>query len=140
MHDDAMHRNGVKHLLPVRPCSDVLCALMLSPLPQFHPVVYSNSLGWIRREVMSVRVSSRNVRILDSSNSEIPCQVDAVWRDLGPAALAPQTAEFSVSFIVEVPPLGISTYFVLIGHGNVVPERKKHTHTNRKSHDDDDSQ
>jgi len=84
----------------------------------WHPVVYFNSLAWVRREVMSVRVASRNTRIYDSTGVEVACQIDAHWRDLGQNELAPLQSEFLVSFIVEVPALGISTYFVRIGAGS----------------------
>lgn len=90
--------------------------------------MYYNSLGWVRREVVSLRVSSRNVRILDSSDNEVACQVDAFWRSLDGGELAPADDRFTVSFVIEVPPLGASTYYVQIGSG-ALADATKVTHS-----------
>ncbi len=68
-------------------------------------------------------MSSRNTRIFDANNNEIPCQIDVVFKDLDQNELAPTANLFSVSFIVQVPPVGAMTYFVAIGHGSAPPAR-----------------
>lgn len=88
---------------------------------QFHPVVIFNSLAWERKEVVSIRISSRNVRILDSSNNEIPAQLDFVFGDFGPESLTPTPNLFEVSFIADLPPMGSTTYYVRIGSGSQDP-------------------
>lgn len=82
----------------------------------FHPIVYYNSLGWVRREVVSVRVSSRAVRILGPSGAPVASQVDAYFASLDDQeGLTPAANLFTVSWVIEVPPLGAQTYYVQIG-------------------------
>ena len=124
----------IEHLLtkePNPPPSFTHDALTFTP-PQgggedLHPVVFYNSLGWVRREVVSVRTTSRNTRIFSAANEEVPCQIDVVWSELGNEALAPSANLFSVSFLAEIPPLGATTYFVSVGSGSAPPEPHKVT-------------
>jgi hypothetical protein len=85
--------------------------------PLYHPIVYYNSLSWTRREVVSVRVSTRAVKIQDADGKDVPCQVDPFFKDLGTGEISPASNEFKVHFIVSIPPLGATTYFVVISSG-----------------------
>jgi len=83
----------------------------------FHPIVLFNSLGWVRHEVVSIRIGGRNVRVLDASNHEIPCQVDFIWDDLAFESLTPSPSVYEVSFVATIPPMGMTTYYVRLGTG-----------------------
>lgn len=124
----------IEHLLtkePNPPPSFTHDALTFTP-PEgggedLHPVVFYNSLGWVRREVVSVRTTSRNTRIFSAANEEIACQIDVVWGELGNDALAPSANLFSVSFLAEIPALGATTYFVSVGSGSAPKDPHKVT-------------
>ena len=64
------------------------------------PIVLINPLAWNRTETISLPVSTNAIQILDSNGNVIPCSV------------LPNGDNFTVSFRVELPPLGINTYFI----------------------------
>jgi hypothetical protein len=83
--------------------------------PTLHPVLFYNSLGWVRNEIASVRVSSRAVEILDGKGEAVRCQVDATWTGLENDDVSPSSSVFLVSFPISLPALGAATYYVRMG-------------------------
>jgi hypothetical protein len=99
--------------LTLKPSQLALGASVVKGREEVHPVVLFNSLAWPRKQVVSVRVSSRVVTVLNCDMQEIKFQLDRVFPNF--EASVPNNDEFEVHFIAEIPPLGISTYYVKVG-------------------------
>ncbi|XP_050395498.1 alpha-mannosidase 2x [Patella vulgata] len=80
--------------------------LMLTNEPS--PVLMYNSLTHVRQHVVKVYVSSPYVEVKDPSGEVIQSQVEPYWTDKEKIA----TDIFKVSFVAEVPGLGISCYYI----------------------------
>eukprot|EP01116_Phalansterium_solitarium_P016044 TRINITY_DN3630_c0_g2_i1.p1 TRINITY_DN3630_c0_g2~~TRINITY_DN3630_c0_g2_i1.p1 ORF type:complete len:1254 (-),score=450.47 TRINITY_DN3630_c0_g2_i1:473-4234(-) len=78
-----------------------------------HPIVVYNSLAWPRTEFVRIRVSSANVLVINDKGQPVPSQVLPVWGDMGGRVQDdPDSGQFELQFEVEVPPLGLATYFL----------------------------
>eukprot|EP00656_Telonema_subtile_P001628 TRINITY_DN10710_c0_g1_i3.p1 TRINITY_DN10710_c0_g1~~TRINITY_DN10710_c0_g1_i3.p1 ORF type:complete len:952 (-),score=172.96 TRINITY_DN10710_c0_g1_i3:18-2873(-) len=78
-------------------------------------VLLHNTLGWTRTEVVQVMVTSSNVAVYDPDGSPLGhlAQVRPGWhwdKDAGKLKASPSS--FQVSFVAEVPALGMATYLV----------------------------
>lgn len=82
---------------------------LIEALPDGRTVVFYNSLGQARRELVSLMVSTPRIRILDPTGQDTPIQVNPVWN--GPDVFEDQ---FEVFFEVNVPPFGFSVYTLKI--------------------------
>jgi hypothetical protein len=86
-----------------------------------YPLVYHNGLGWIRHQYVRVRVSTANpsrLRIFDASGNTVPVQTSPCLED---------ATTLYLNFLAEVPPLGISTYFLrLISDPNTPDAPRSH--------------
>ena len=80
---------------------------------QVHTIVVSNSLAWERQELVTLRVGSRNVEVLDDESVPVPSQIDPFW-DAPNFAEASQ-AEFVLHFVATIPPMGVATFFLRFG-------------------------
>ena len=49
--------------------------------PMVYPIVISNSLGWERKELVSIQVGSRFVSVTDAANNVVQSQVDNYWEN-----------------------------------------------------------
>jgi len=56
-----------------------------------------NSLGWERHELVTLRVSTRKVQVLDAVGQPVYAQLDPFWTDN--AASLPSTSEFTLHFL-----------------------------------------
>jgi len=80
-----------------------------------HPFLYYNSLGWKRRSFVRIKLSlkssdfKKNINVLDGNRNPIPSQYTP-YDVLG----ARETGLIYLNFMVEVPPLGVSTYFIVV--------------------------
>lgn len=70
-------------------------------------VVFYNSLAVPRNEIVSLQVSTASVVVVDANGSVVPSQLSPVWNR---EELIRGT--FELSFLVDVPPLGLATYRV----------------------------
>lgn len=77
-------------------------------------VIY-NSLARERTEVVTIRVSSPNIKIVDSDGLEVEIQINPVWAttDLSyKRFLSISETEFEAIFVAKLPPLSLVTYFI----------------------------
>lgn len=70
-------------------------------------VVFYNSLTVPRNEIVSLQVSTASIVVIDANGSVVPSQLSPVWNK---EELIRGT--FELSFMVDVPPLGLATYRV----------------------------
>lgn len=70
-------------------------------------IVIYNSLAVPRNEIVSVNVATASVVVIDSSGNVMASQLTPVWdgKEL-------VKGKFELSFLAEVPPLGLATYRV----------------------------
>ncbi|XP_063231157.1 alpha-mannosidase 2 [Bacillus rossius redtenbacheri] len=71
-------------------------------------VVVYNSLTWKRKELVTVRVSTPYVKITDAEGNTVPSQTSPVFLRSG----QPADSHYDVSFVGEVPALGLASYTV----------------------------
>lgn len=77
--------------------------------PEGRTVVFYNSLGQNRQELVSLLVSVPRVCIFDSSDRIVHVQVNPVWNEYEIAE-----DQFEVIFLINVPALGLSSYTLKI--------------------------
>lgn len=71
-----------------------------------------------RIKVVSIYVSSPYVRVTDKAGRSVTCQISPVW--VSPGAIS--GARYELSFLVNVPAFGLTTYLVHALHGTNLPE------------------
>jgi hypothetical protein len=89
-----------------------------------YPVVYYNPLGFERRQLVSVIVSSRNVRVQNSDGRGMIAQLNPVWTSDTTFA----EDQFELFFEVELPPMGFGTYFIHKVDDTTPPKKGAVTH------------
>lgn len=72
-----------------------------------HRVVFYNSLTWSRTEVVSLRVGSADVQVKNSHGNVVKAQVSPLCQLVDIYVKC-----YQLSFVVEVEPLSLTTYFV----------------------------
>lgn len=78
-----------------------------------YPLAFHNSLGWKRSQVVTLRVNSANVQVLDYEGKPIVVEVFPVWeKEESGIKLESELDTFDLVFQVEVPPAGLATYFL----------------------------
>lgn len=77
-------------------------------------VVLFNSLVHSQDHVVELRVSSLNIRVLDSNRDEVLIQINPVWNaSNGNNKLHMSNVEYELVFIANLPPLSLVTYYIL---------------------------
>ena len=85
------------------------------------PVILINPIAWNRTEIVTLPVSTNAIQVLDSNGNTVPFTI------------LPNEDNYTVSFAVELPPLGISSYFIATGEPQpVVPVSDEHTLENEQ--------
>lgn len=85
-----------------------------------YPLVYHNGLGWTRYQYVQVKVSTAKpltLRVFDADGSAVPVQTSPLNTKAEKSG-----SVFFLNFMAEVPPLGVSTYFVRVVDSTTVPE------------------
>lgn len=73
----------------------------------FYPIAFHNPLGWWRKEIVSIDISHDSVRVVDDLGEPVLFQVSPHFKhDLG------LENHFKLYLLVEIPPLGLKTYFL----------------------------
>lgn len=76
-------------------------------------IIIFNSLAQEQDHVVQFRVTTLNVKILDSNFKDIVFQINPIWNGSTPAnKLQIVTNEYDIIFIAKVPPLSLVTYYV----------------------------
>lgn len=77
-------------------------------------VVLFNSLVHTQDHIVELRVSSLNIRVLDSNRDEVLIQINPVWNaSNGNNKLHMSNVEYELVFIANLPPLSLVTYYIL---------------------------
>ncbi len=80
-------------------------------------VILFNSLARSREQVVSVLVSTPNVRVLNSKGEPVESQLNPVWRKNH----LPSTDQYQLYFRASLPPLGIHGYTIQYTPGETPP-------------------
>jgi len=67
-----------------------------------------NPLGWARRDVVRITVSSSNVKVVDGAGRSIPSQLNPV----APFSLDNEKGSFNLFFVATLGPLEVQTFFI----------------------------
>lgn len=77
-------------------------------------VVLFNSLVHTQDHIVELRVSSLNIRVLDSNRDEVLIQINPVWNaSNGNNKLHMSNVEYELVFIANLPPLSLVTFYIL---------------------------
>ncbi|XP_066513858.1 alpha-mannosidase 2 [Hoplias malabaricus] len=104
--------NPLLQIDEVQPAQDALprkTVLKISTTPR--SVVVYNPSEQARSSVISVYVSTPHVRVLTSHGQVVTAQISAIWKDVTHAS----TEAFQLSFVANVPPLGMAVYQLFEG-------------------------
>ncbi|KAK3094740.1 hypothetical protein FSP39_005639 [Pinctada imbricata] len=71
-------------------------------------VLFYNSLGHAREQVVKIHISSPHVKVTDPNGNTVATQTDPYWIDKEEASLE----RYKVSFVANVPALGVSRYLI----------------------------
>ncbi|XP_026680122.1 LOW QUALITY PROTEIN: alpha-mannosidase 2x, partial [Diaphorina citri] len=91
-------------------------------------VVLFNSLGQHRQDVIRLKVSKPNVRVLSPDGGPVIYQINPVWNSSQPETTAEQPSEttiemvrnqYELEFVVELPPLSLMVYTI-----EVIPRKQ----------------
>jgi len=87
---------------------------------QGYMLIVHNSLGWEANKIISVKVSSPNVQVTSYEDQAIPSQINYIWNSdsEGPKELS-EITQYELYFKAEIPPMGLSTYFISNKPANV---------------------
>ncbi|XP_023714691.1 alpha-mannosidase 2 [Cryptotermes secundus] len=72
-------------------------------------VVLYNSLTWRREELVTLRVSTRNVKVTDAAGISVPSQTSPVFQEFSDVIAE---SHYDITFMADVPSLGLTTYLL----------------------------
>ncbi|XP_054262638.1 alpha-mannosidase 2 isoform X2 [Macrosteles quadrilineatus] len=83
--------------------------LVFNSIRESHRVVIYNSLSWVREEVVTLRVSTPDLKVTDWKGNVLQAQVDPHCQ-----LVDIHSQCYELSFVVTVEALGMSTYFIYL--------------------------
>lgn len=92
----------------------------------YYPLIFHNPLGWWRKEIVSVDVSHDNLRVVDETGKPVSFQITPVLKQ----TLTVDAEHFKLYILVEVPPLGLKTYFLIFSDDDSIEKATYEKHSN----------
>ncbi|XP_069682276.1 alpha-mannosidase 2 isoform X2 [Periplaneta americana] len=72
-------------------------------------IVLYNSLSWRRKELVTLRVSTPNVKVTDAEDNAIPSQTSPVFQQVSDTL---SDSQYDITFMADVPAMGLTTYLL----------------------------